>query len=219
VVVVTADVHEIPSGVPKSMEELGVEVVRRRLLSGDYVVGPSAVVERKTVRGLHRALAEGRLWRQLGRLRQHATWPYLLIEGPDLGEGPLSHESVRGVWLTVSDLGIVVLRSDDTVESATWLLRLAIRRQEPTSRDRPVYAQRFPRDRPHAAEAALSAAPGFGSLAGVFAADPSEWQSIAGVGPRRAASLRSMVHDRWVPDHTTSHFDVSRNGVIQHPST
>jgi ERCC4-type nuclease len=231
VVVVTADVHELGSGVPKRLEELGAQVIRKRLPVGDYLVGKGAIVERKTVRGLHRSLAEGRLWLQLGRLRHHATWPYLLIEGADLGDGPLSPESVRGLWLTVSDLGIVVLRSDDTEDTATWLLRLATRRQNPGSRDRPPYAQRFPRVRPHPAEAALAAAPGvsvktarlllgrFGSLAGVLAADPTEWQSIAGVGPRRAASLASMAHDEWNTHHTTSHFDVSRNGVIQHPST
>src|SRR5438093_11372238 len=92
VVVVTADVHELGSGVPKKLEELGAQVIRKRLPVGDYVVGQSAVVERKTVRGLHRSLAEGRLWSQLGRLRASATWPYLLLQGPDLGEVPVSHD-------------------------------------------------------------------------------------------------------------------------------
>src|SRR5947207_1993923 len=119
-----------------------------------------------------------------------ATWPYLLIEGRDLADGPLTYESVRGIWLTVSDLGIVVLRSDDAEDTASWLMRLATRRQDPKSRDRPPYAQRFGRARPDPAEAALAAAPGvsirtarallqrFRSLAGVLAAEPAEWQSI-----------------------------------------
>jgi Fanconi anemia group M protein len=194
------------------MEELGVEVVRRRLPVGDYVVGRSTVVERKTARGLHRSLVDGRLWLQLGRLRHYATWPFLLIEGADLSDGPLSHESVRGVWLTVSDLGIVVLRSDDTDESAIWLLRLAMRRQEPTSRDRPAYAQRFLRPKPVPAEAALAAAPGvsvktaralldhFGSLGRVLSADPAEWRSVPGVGPHRSDSLRGWFTTSGTPD-------------------
>src|SRR5439155_20350242 len=111
------------------------------------------------------------------------------------------------------------------------VMRLATRRQEPRSRDRPPYAQRFNPARPHPAEAALAAAPGvsvrtarallerFGSLADVLAADSTEWQSVVGVGPRRAASLRSMVHDEWHPDAPTSHFGVNRNGVIRSPST
>jgi DNA excision repair protein ERCC-4 len=229
VIVVTADVYELQSGVPRRLEKLGVTVVRRRLPIGDYIVGQGAIVERKTVRGLHRSLVEGRLWTQLASVRRSATWPYLLIEGFDLTGGPLSYESVRGLWLTVAELGIDVLRSNDAEDTAAWLLRLASRRQEPSSRDRPAYAQRFPRARPHPAEAALAAAPGvsvktarrllkrFGSLGEVVAAERDEWQSIPGVGPRRAASLASMVHDRWVPDRITSHSDVNRNG--KGPST
>src|SRR3954466_15436977 len=108
-----------------------------------------AIVERKTVRGLHRSVAEGRVWMQLGRLRTSATWPYLLIEGADLGDGPLGYESARGIWLAVSDLGIILLRSDGAPDSAMWLLLLD-----------------------H-----------FGSLERVLSAEPSEWQSIPGVGP------------------------------------
>src|SRR5439155_21529522 len=47
VVVVTADVHELGSGVPKKLEELGAQVIRKRLPVGDYLVGQSAVVERR----------------------------------------------------------------------------------------------------------------------------------------------------------------------------
>jgi ERCC4-type nuclease len=221
-VLVTADVREIPSGLPKRLEELGVTVVRRRLTVGDYVVGPSAVVERKTVFDLHTSLLAARLWRQIGHLRV-ARWPYLLVEGLDLESGPVAAASLRGLWLAASDLGITVLRSKDRTESSEWLRQLAVRRQEPTHRDRPAYAQRFRRPAPHPAEAALAAAPGisvvtrallaeFGSVRNLVIADPADWQSVPGSGPQRSESLRHMVHDEWRPNSPTSHSDVSRNG-------
>ena len=209
---------------PKGLEELGLTVVRKRLPIGDYVVGPGAIVERKSVLDLQDSLLKGRLWLQIAGLRRTADWPYLVIEGTSLAQGPLGDEALRGLWLAVTDLGVAVLRSDDTADTARWLLRLAVRRQEPTARDRPAYAQRFRRAQPHPAEAALAAAPGvsvktarlllarFSSLAGVIRAEPAEWQLISGVGPQRAASLAHMVHDEWHPDRTTSHSDVSRNG-------
>ncbi len=223
VVTVVADVRELPSGVPKRLEEAGVRVVRQRLPVGDYIVGPGAVVERKTVLGLHKSLIEGRFWRQMGHLRRVA-WPYLLVDGVDLAAGPVDAAALRGLWIAASDLGIVVLRSNDPIDSARWLRHVAKRRQNPRHRDRPMYAQRFGRARPNPAEEALSAAPGlsvktarallsrYGSLAAVLGAEPAEWQLIPGVGPQKAASLASMVHDEWHPDHTTSHSDVNRNG-------
>jgi ERCC4-type nuclease len=228
VVVVTADVHELRSGVPKRLEVLGVEVVRKRLPVGDYIVGTGAIVERKSVLDLQDSLVKGRFWLQIGRLRRAATWPYLLIEGAGLEQGPVNAEALRGLWLAVADLAVTVLNSKDSTETALWLRRLATRRQQPSNRDRPPYAQRFTRVRPHPAEAALAAAPGvsvktarlllerFGSLSEVVAAGRDEWQSIAGVGPHRAASLASMVHDEWAPDRITSDSDVNRNG---HPAT
>ena len=137
VVLVTADVHELRSGVPKRLEALGVTVFRRRLPIGDYGVGPDAIVERKSVLDLQDSLLKGRLWLQIAGLRRAALWP---------------------------------------------------------------------------------------SLADVVAAHPSEWQSVRGVGPQRAAALASMVHDEWASDRTTSHSDLNRNGNSDvsrngHPAT
>jgi Fanconi anemia group M protein len=187
-------------------------------------VGPGAVVERKTVFDFHKSLLEGRLWKQLGQLRG-VPWPYLLIEGADFAAGPVGSNALKGVWLAASDLGVVVLRSSNRLESSEWLRQLAARRQQPTHRDRPAYAQGFGRaPRPHPAEAALAAAPGisvktaralldhFGSLYDVITANPTEWQSVPGVGPHRSDTLRQMVHKRRHPDGVTSHSDASRNG-------
>src|SRR5438105_11297004 len=80
VIEVTADVHELRSGVPKRLEELGVAVIRKRLPVGDYIVGNGAVVERKSALDLQNSLIKGRFWVQIGKLRSAATWPYLLVE-------------------------------------------------------------------------------------------------------------------------------------------
>lgn len=224
VMVVTADVHEIPSGVPRRLEQLGVRVLRKRLPTGDYIVGGGAVVERKSVLDLQNSLLKGRFWTQIGRLRRVATWSYLLVEGESLAQGPVEAEALRGLWLAVLDLGVIVLRADDSEETALWLRRLAIRRQRPSNRDRPRYAQRFERLRPQPSEAALAAAPGisvktvrsllehFGSLHRVINAYPDDWQSVPGVGPHRSEALRHLVHDEWPNGSLTSHSDASRNG-------
>jgi ERCC4-type nuclease len=117
------------------------------------------------------------------------------------------------------------LRSNDRVESSEWPQQLARRRQQPTHRDRPAYAQRFGwAPRPHPAEAALAAAPGisvktarallerFGSLYDVITATPTEWQSVPGVGPHRAQTLWQMAHRQVHTESSTSHCDASRNG-------
>jgi DNA excision repair protein ERCC-4 len=199
---VIADTHERPSGVPRLLRELGIAVETRRLWAGDYELGECAIVERKTVRGLHAAVIQGKFWPLLGRVREAARFPYLLVEGRDLDDGPLTPAAIRGVCVALMDLGVDVIRSTGPRDSALWLHRLAQRRGEVRYRNHPAYAQRPKREAgTPAAEAALASVPGisrvyaqalldrFGTLAAVVTAGPSEWQQVTGIGPARASAL------------------------------
>jgi DNA excision repair protein ERCC-4 len=212
---ILADVHERASGVPRLLVQAGVSVEIKSLRSGDYTVGDGAIVERKTVRGMHAAIIAGTFWPQIGKLRQFARIPYLLIEGCDLDDGPLTPEAIRGASLAVADLGIAIVRSSDTRDSALWLYRLADRRQRRHSRNRPAYAQRPKREiGVPAAEAALGCVPGisvvlarallrrFGTLAAVVAANPSEWQTIPGIGPHKAKALAATFRTPQTASHS-----------------
>lgn len=206
---IVADVREEPSGVPAHLAIHGVDVEIERLANGDYDVGGGALVERKTVRGLHLAIVRGTFWPQLGRLRRAARLPYLLVEGEHLDNGPLTPAAVRGACLALTDLGLTLLRSEDAADSAHWLTRLAHRRRSAPSKDRPPYAQRPKRDlRTRAAEVALTCAPGmsrpaarallrrFGSLAAIVNADEAAWREVRGIGPRRARALAATFYSQ-----------------------
>jgi len=206
---VTADVHERASRVPLVLAEMGVLVELRALPRGDYVVGPSTVVERKTVIGLHRSIQERRFWRQMGKLREAGNSPVLLIEGQSVFGGPVANDGIRGVCLAVADLGVTIIRSEGPRDTAAWLYRLAARRRDGAVRDRPVYAQRRKSDDVSPAEAALSAAPGvssvtaravlkrFGSIRNLCEANVEDLKSLQGDGRTRAEAIRTLIHDPW----------------------
>jgi DNA excision repair protein ERCC-4 len=204
---IIVDVHERQSGIANTLRELGAEVEIAALPAGDYAVGADTLVERKRVLDLHAAVLKGRLWPQLGKLRAACAFPYLLVEGTDIDRGPLHHNAVRGACLAVIDQGIALLRSGYQRDSALWIHRLAVRCQQvEAAADRPAYAQR-PRPKPgdETAEALLAAVPGisttsarallerFGSVAGVVAADPTEWLSVPGIGHERARALQETL--------------------------
>ena len=188
-----------------ALAELGAHVSVRQLRTGDYLVGPGVLVERKTVRDLHLSLAAGRFWRQLGRLRSGSQRRYLLIEGSDLDDGPLAPNAIRGACVAVTAQAVSLLWSRDVTDSASWLLRLAVRWGEGSKRrDRPPYDQ-APAVSSEAAEAVLAAVPGisvtraralldqFGSVAAVIEAGPTGWSTIPGIGRRRAAALHEAL--------------------------
>jgi DNA excision repair protein ERCC-4 len=206
---ITADVHERASQVPSLLEVLGAQVDVRALTRGDYVVGPGTVVERKTVRDLHLSIMNGRFWNQMRKIRAAGTSPYLVIEGPSMFAGRVRNEGIRGACLAVSDLGIAIIHTQDVGDTAAWLYRLAVRRQEGSLRARPRHAHRARSAGISPGEAALAAAPEvsvitarrilatFGSLRKVCEASIDELQTVPGVGIKRATAITALIHDPW----------------------
>jgi ERCC4-type nuclease len=204
---IRVDRYECASGVPAALRRQGVAVEVAALEAGDYDVGQGVLVERKSTRDLHDSVLQGRLWRQVASLRRSARVGLVLVEGRDLDAGRLQPAAVGGVLLALVAQGIVVLRTTDPIDTATWLRLLAAQAQSlRTPRDRPVYAQLLKRPEGRAAEAMLCAVPGisvitarallgrFGSVARLSAATEAELRSVPGVGPVRAASLHRAVH-------------------------
>jgi Fanconi anemia group M protein len=217
VVAITADVHERPSRIPGLLEDLGAQVEIRALTRGDYVVGPGTVVERKTIRDLHLSIMNGRLWHQMRKIRAAGTSPHLVIEGVPVFAGPVRNNGVRGACLAVSDLGIAIIRTQDARDTAAWLHRLPVRRQEGSFRVQPRYIRR-PRSAGIApGEAALAAAPEvsvitarkilatFGSLREVCETSVNDLMSVPGIGIKRATSIAALIHDPWNATNPTSH--------------
>jgi len=210
--IVVVDVYERESRVLDALRELDVRFVWQRLSRGDYSIG-GVVVERKSVRDLHLAIIQRRLWRQVARLQEGVSHPYLLVEGEDLDAGPLRPQAVRGALVALAELGIPVIRSVGPEDSALWLKVIAERP------DRRVRAYRPPRPRAVTTpEAMLCAIPGisrttarnllaeYGSIAHLATSDPASWLSVPGIGPARANSLAEAIHqdERLPPSRARS---------------
>jgi DNA excision repair protein ERCC-4 len=195
--VVVADVFERGSGVPAALERLGARVSIEALTAGDYRIGGGIVVERKTVAELHGSLGRGRLWAQVGKIRDEAVTPILLIEGDNLDAGPRHPNAVRGALLAIFELGVGLLWSSGPADSALWLHRLAVRHARKTVARRP----RATSEAPMPGIEVLAAVPGissrtarvllerFGSVAGLLDAGPERWAEVDGIGTVRAHSL------------------------------
>jgi ERCC4-type nuclease len=138
----------------------------------------------------------------VGRVRDEAASPFLLVEGDDLDAGPRHPNGIRGALLAVADLGVAIVRSRDAADSALWIHRLALRQaRKARARSRPH--GHAPMDPPGAA--LLAAVPGistrtaaallerFGSVSGVLDAGPERWAEVDGIGSVRADALAAAL--------------------------
>jgi ERCC4-type nuclease len=207
-VVVVVDVFEQASGVPAALTRFDLRVMVEPLPAGDYQISDEILIERKTVPDLHGSLGRNRLWAQLGRLRDAAAHPFLLVEGTDLDVGPRHPNAIRGALLAVADAGITLLWSRDPDDTALWINRLALRharRQAKTQRPGPTVRLTEAPTLSDPRLGLLSAVPGistgtartlldrFGSIQHLIAAGPAQWAAVDGIGAVRAHALAATL--------------------------
>jgi Fanconi anemia group M protein len=179
---------------------MGAFVRVSQLGVADYLVGDEIGVERKAVLDLHHSIHNRRLWSQLRGYRLRLKRLYLLVEGRKLDDGPVGAAGIRGALLEIGDRGVTVIRATDTIDSARWILRLAVRAQRRGSvpnarprRYRPATSAGgivavIPGIGPRTAQRLVSE---FGSVAEIAAATPDDLCRVHGVGP----TLASRIHD------------------------
>ena len=196
---ILVDHGERRSGLPAEIRKLGLTLSIVQLAVGDVVVEGCAGVERKTIQDLHRSIATGRLWRQIGALRRGFEHRYLVVEGPFLHAGPVVPHGVRGALLAVAESGVIVLRAHGVSESARWIQSIVVRhrdtrqvprRRQPRARSRYVLLRTVPGVTPIAARELLER---FGSVKELAAASDDQLLEVRGVGPGTLAALRRAL--------------------------
>ena len=127
---IVADERERKCGIPALLREAGTALEVRTLPVGDYIVGPEAVVERKSVHDLVSSVFDGRLFDQCARLRDNFALPLIVVEGnPDeveaVAENPLVFYGA--VSRVAIDYRIPIAPTPSASHTARLLVALAAR--------------------------------------------------------------------------------------------
>ncbi len=231
---VVVDDREWHSPTAAALRRLGcVQLAKRRLPVGDYVVDDLLTVERKTLPDLAVSLCDGRLFRQAHRLHRCRRRTCLILVGSarDLLQIGVSREAIQGALITLNLVfDLPVLRACDADEAARLIVTAArqlrrrtcatVRRygKQPTGiqRSQILMLAGARGIGPLRAEALLAR---FGSPAGVAHASTEELRSVDGVGPTVAAALHAVLHTAWTsPDKSEAHVpprpDEPRSGQL-----
>ena len=82
---ITVDTRE-PEHLVVLLTQMGVEVSRRMITPGDYIISSKCAVERKTVHDFMGSMFSGRLFEQAEALREAYAKPLLILES-DVRQG------------------------------------------------------------------------------------------------------------------------------------
>ncbi len=188
-----------------------IKLIRKRLSTGDFIVGDRLLFERKTVRDFAGSLTEGRLFNQAKRMAQSHLRPALILEGDAQSWRNLNirREAIQGTLINLMLIyGLPVLRATRPAETAHLLLytgrqvqralmggnatykRYGIAKSPQSGRLRVL--QSLPGIGPKRAKALLQT---FGSIRGCINANNEELLKVHGMGRALAERICKIVEE------------------------
>ncbi len=128
---IVVDHREYRSNVVKNLALKNVFVEPRQLDVGDYILSSRIGVERKEVDDFLSSLMDGKLFKQIRRLKEVYPRPILVLEGKNLYEKRnINHNAIFGSLACISvDYGVSIMSTNDAIETAD-LLRVIARREQ-----------------------------------------------------------------------------------------
>ena len=201
-----------PDSLVALLSQMGVNVERKQVTPGDYIVTDECAVERKTVNDYMNSLFQGRLMEQMIRLKEAYKRPLLIIEG-NLAYELEGRKNPRAFWgslLSIElDMGIpavVTTHIGQTAEALYTLLkrlqterkrRISPRHKPPimTETEQQIFiVAGLPSIGEELAERLLTH---LGSVRAVFQASKSQLTQVEGIGEVKAARITKLLDSRF----------------------
>ena len=212
---IVADQREKKSGIPDLLRSidlphyLDLQVDVKTLPTGDYIVGPETVVERKTIQDLMSSIFDGRLKEQCSRLKEQFKHPVILMEG-NVDEIENLTENLLVFYGAVSkvalDYGIPIIPTPNAKHTARLLLSLCKQKEsahgpfiKKTKKSTDVQQQQL---------SLLASLPGvgeklairmlerFGTPTRALTAPVSDLAKVEGLGEKRAQKIKKMLDSK-----------------------
>ena len=188
-------------------EKYGINVVRRHLKVGDFIIDDRIVIERKTSYDFVQSLIDDRLFRQAQQMKKAYDDCILVIEGDNINDTPINchPHAIQGALVSLSlSWQVPVLFSKNNNQTA-FLIWLMINQNIPPYRDLSSRHGRRPKrlykrqlyilhGLPHVgAKLAVRLLRHFGSVECIMAAPVKQLTAVKGLGKKKAHMIRDII--------------------------
>lgn len=208
---IVVDHREYRSNVVKNLALKNIFVEPRQLDVGDYVLSSRIGVERKNVDDFLESLIDGKLFKQIKRLKEVYSRPILILEGKNLFEKRnINHNAIFGSLACISvDYGVSILNTNDSNETADLLRIIAKREQKKHGKTVAIRGEKTMMSMRERQQFLIEGLPNvssviakrlldhFGSVKAIMNASEKDLQEVQGVGKGIASDIVKTLNAEY----------------------
>lgn len=209
-IVIYTDTRELDSKIVAILRKR-CTVREKQLDVGDYLLSDSVACERKTCDDFLQSMTDGRLFEQLGNMKNSFESPVLVIEGDTLfGRREIHENAIRGALASIAvDYGMPILWTKNQLETAEMLFSMAKREQADNGKGVSIRGKRRMRSMNEQQEFLLAGLPlinskkakallkHFGTPEKFFNAPESDLQKADGIGEELSKKIRKILTSKY----------------------
>ena len=193
------------SSLIEELKDVGCKVEVRTLDVGDIVASSDLVLERKTVQDFEKSVIDGRLFKQLGAMKDTYPRAALLLQGNRKDVAGIGSSAFFGALASVlSDFQVPIFTTADEEETASLVYHIARREQRENNREIRVRGGKRVSTMSDMQKFVVAGLPGINtvlanrmlkkleSLERIFSAGEADLKTVDGVGEKLAAKIREL---------------------------
>jgi Fanconi anemia group M protein len=207
---IIVDSRESSSKILKILSKLDVKIESKKLDIGDYILSNRVAVERKTSKDFIDSIIDGRLFKEIIKLKNTYSRAFVVIEGEFIyGLIGLNKNAIQGAIISIFlDYYIPVIFTETAEETAEWLYKIG--KREISEKRKPVIRpDKTPQDMKKVQEFILSGFPDidnyrakqllsyFQTLEKIFNAPIEAITNVQGIGDKIAEKIKEILEYKY----------------------
>ncbi|MFX1567316.1 MAG: DEAD/DEAH box helicase [Promethearchaeota archaeon] len=210
---IICDNRETASPVVRTLSLMGLNLKLEQLAVADYVISERVGIERKSAKDFNDSIIDGRLFKELSELREHFSRPILILEGDPLEDSNINENALYGaITAIIINLGIIIYRTEDTLETAKFIYQLAKKEQSISKSSLKLRFDKAPIETSQLLEYIVAGIPGVNTLRAknllkdlktlqnIFLADIPDLTKIENVGKKIAQQIYKISRYKYKND-------------------
>ncbi len=206
-VLIIADYRE--REIIENLKSLGASVNEVNLKVGDFVCSSDGVViERKTHSDFISSIVDGRIFEQLGHLKENYERPVIIVEG--FSDREINENALRATIASlITKFNASFVNTKNSLDTTKMVYWLAKKEQEDMNKALGFKQGKKPKEMKRLQEYVLSSIPGiskvlaarllekFGNIEQVVNASEMELSKVKGVGKKLANKIKKLLTNKY----------------------